>query len=169
MSKIKIISCPFEVKYEQIIENNNNLIIAKDLYKITEAYEIIYEYKGKQKSLYIEKDFTCDLASIPRFFQSIFPKTSFPFSTASIPHDKGYRKDDLIITSQEEVDLLFEAILKFCSFDNYVFPKFIKDRLYLDIYKVWIFKLVKKITKKTNSQIFHFIVSRFGKKYYKSI
>lgn len=112
----------------------------------------------------IEKDFICDLASIPVIFQSIFPKQIEALKQAGGVHDYGYRKQDVKNRLSRKVeDRLFKEVLIYHNFDEYV-PNL--NGLFLDKLKWYLYLIITTCFGLLNADFFYYIVRIFGKKHY---
>jgi len=138
--------------------------LKEDNWICTEAGYVKYEYKGKIKVLTIEEGFECDLSSIPNGFNCIFPKELIALAQGGFFHDKEYRDYlNRVCESRKEADLLYKAILEKFNFDEYIpVAKF----EFKSILKWSAFLFLKKILRRSNSEIFYLVVRAFGWRYY---
>jgi hypothetical protein len=155
MQEIAIIS----ITEPKILIDNSK----KDNYIVERQGSIIYKINGIVKTKIIEEGFHCDLSSIPVIFQSIFPKTLPALCQGGVAHDTEYRNSKRICNTRDEADMLYKKILEFYGFDLYV-PEF--NVIFFDKLKWNLFKIIKFITRESNSQVFYMFLKYFGKKYY---
>ena len=60
-------------------------------WKVTEAFEFYFDYKGVKYIVKVVKDFICDLASIPKIVWSIIGGPWGKYGYPSIVHDFSYK------------------------------------------------------------------------------
>lgn len=78
-------------------------------YALHSDLEVVWEYKGEQKKLIIDKGYITDGASIPKALWSIMGSPYLPeYITAAIVHDRMWELDWEV----EEMSDLFKLILK---------------------------------------------------------
>ncbi len=146
-----------EVKFEKDTIKENNWICVESGY-------ISYQYKGEVKTIVIPLGFDCDLSSIPKYFEDIFPKELIATAQMGFFHDFKYREmPKLKGDTRKEADLMYKEGLKNLSFDEYVPVAKFKVKAIL---KWFLYLFLKKILRRTNSEIFYLVVRLFGAKYY---